>query len=87
MQGSAMQSGDFATRTENQKQISKIKYNTKSVTKFEHECAHVLCIHVSFVCNQQLAHCRAAFCATTGSAMHSGFLEPRTESQKRISKS
>ena len=40
-------------------------YNTKSVTNFEHECADVLRIHVSFVCNQQLASCRVTGMANT----------------------
>jgi hypothetical protein len=39
-------------------------------------CAPVLCIHVSFACNQQLAHCRVTI---TGSEMQSGALDTRTE--------
>jgi hypothetical protein len=49
---------------------------------FEHECAPVCRIHVSFG-NQQLASCRVTF---FGSEMQSGALETRTENQKQRSK-
>jgi len=78
-----MQSGPMEAGTENQKQISKPKYKTNSVTNFEHKCAPVFCIHVSFACNQQLAHCRAMM---KDSIMQRGALEPRTKYQKQISK-
>ena len=61
----------------------KTKYNKNSVTNFEHECAPVLRIHVSFGWNQQLASCRVTI---QGSAMQSGALATRTENQKKISK-
>jgi hypothetical protein len=54
----------------------KIKYNTKSVANSKHKCAPVLCIHVSFSCNQQLTHCRVTI---MGSAMQSGVLDTRTK--------
>ncbi len=54
----------------------RLKYNNKSAANEKHKCAPVFCIHVSFACNQQLAHCRAT---TTGSEMQSGELETRSE--------
>jgi hypothetical protein len=78
--GSEMQSGAFATRTENQKQTSKTQHNTKSVTNVKHKSALVLCIHVSFACNQQLAYCRAT---KTGSPMQGGASIARTENYKQ----
>jgi hypothetical protein len=36
----------------------KQKYGTKSLANSKYKCAPVLCIHVSFACNQQFAHCR-----------------------------
>ncbi len=53
----------------------RLKYN-KSAANEKHKCAPALCIHVSFACNQQLAHCRVAI---TGSVMQSGVLETRSE--------
>jgi hypothetical protein len=35
-----MQSGELATRTENQMQISKTNYNTRSATLLKHTNAH-----------------------------------------------
>jgi hypothetical protein len=64
-----MQSGALFARTQNQEQISKSKCNKKSETNFEHRCAQVCRIHVSFGCNQQLASFNAAM---TGSIMQSG---------------
>ena len=61
----------------------KTKYNKNSVTNFEHECAPVLRIHVSFGWNQQLASCRLTF---QGSEMQSGALVTKTENQMKISK-
>ena len=62
----------------------KTQYNKNSATNFEHECAHVCRIHVSFGWNQQLASCRETF---PGSVMQSGaLLQTRTENQKKISK-
>jgi hypothetical protein len=79
-----MQNGALNTRTENQKQyIKKQNYNTESAANFEHKCAPVRRIHVSFACNQQLANCRAT---VQGSEMQSGPLATRTENQKQISK-
>jgi len=74
--GSEMQSGVLVTRTENQKQTSTTKYNTKSLVNSKHKCAPGLCIHVSFACNQQLAYCRATM---TGNVMQSGALFTRTK--------
>jgi hypothetical protein len=74
--GSEMQSGKLVTRTENQKQSSKTEHNTKSAANSKYKCAHVLCIHVSFACNQQLAHLQVI---KRGSAMQSGAFETRTE--------
>ena len=51
------------------------KYNTKSAANSKYNCALVLCIHVSFACNQQLAHCRVTI---QGSEMQSGALATRT---------
>ncbi len=82
IRGSPMQSGATVTRTENQKQNSKTHQNTK-IGFFERKRAPVLCIHVSFACNQQLAHFQAT---TLGSVMQSGFLVTRTENQKQTSK-
>jgi hypothetical protein len=56
---------------------------TKSEAHFEHKRAPVLCIHVSFACNQQLAH---SLVAITGSVMQSSILDTRTENQKQTSK-
>jgi hypothetical protein len=75
-----MQSGLQVTRTENQKQSQKTKYNTKSAANSKNKCALVRRIHVSFACNQQLAYCRVT------SVMQSGALETRTENQKQCSK-
>jgi hypothetical protein len=74
-----MQSGGLETRTENYKQSSKTKYNKKSLANSKYQCAPGLCIHVSFACNQQLAHCQVTI---TGSVMQSGVLETRTENYK-----
>ncbi len=60
----------------------KTKHNKNSVTNFQHECAPVLRIHVSFRWNQQLASCRVTI---TGSEMQSGALVTRTENQMKIS--
>jgi hypothetical protein len=61
------------------------KLETKLKNKIQHKisskiykCAPVLCIHVSFACNQQLAYCRATI---TGSVMQSGALVTRTKNQ------
>jgi hypothetical protein len=81
--GSVMQSGVLETRTENQKKISKNKTQQNSVTNFQHECAPVLRIHVSFGRNQQLASCRVTI---HGRDMQSGVLGTRTENQMKISK-
>ena len=54
----------------------KTKHNKNSATNFEHECAPVCRIHVSFACNQQLACCRETI---TGSEMQSGALATRTK--------
>ncbi len=54
----------------------KTKYNTKSAANSKYKCALVLCIHVSFACNQQLAHCRVII---TGSEMQSGAFVTITE--------
>jgi hypothetical protein len=80
---SDMQSGALATRTENRSQNSKTQHNTKSVANHEHKCAPILCIHVSFACNQQLAYCRATM---TGCLMQRGAVFTRTENQKQTSK-
>jgi hypothetical protein len=78
--GSAMQSGVSVTRTENQKEMSKNENNKNSATNFEHKCALVSRIHVSFARNQKLASC----CVTVfGSEMQSG---TKTEIQKKVSK-
>ena len=61
----------------------KTKHNKNSATNFEHECAPVCRIHVSFGWNQQLASCRVTI---PGSPMQSGALHTRTENQKKISK-
>ncbi len=61
----------------------KTKHNKNSATNFQHECALVCRIHVSFGWNQQPASCRATI---HGSAMQSGALVTRTENQKKISK-
>jgi hypothetical protein len=61
----------------------KTKHNKNSATNFEHECAPVCRIHVSFRWNQQLASCRVTI---TGSVMQSGALVTRTENQMKISK-
>ncbi len=61
----------------------KTKHNKNSVTNFQHECALVCRIHVSFRWNQQLASCRVTI---TGSAMQSGALATRTENQMKTSK-
>jgi hypothetical protein len=55
--------------------------NKISVANFKHECAHVRRIHVSFGCNQQLAHCRVTI---RSSEVQSGGLVTRTENQKQI---
>jgi hypothetical protein len=78
--GSDLQSGAFVSRKENQKQTSKTQYITKCAANSKYKCAPVLCIHVSFGCNQQLAHCRVTI---TGSVMQSGALATRTENQKQ----
>jgi hypothetical protein len=67
--GSEVQSGVEVSRTEIQKRISTTKCNTKSETHFQHKCALVFCIHVSFGSNQQLARFDLTM---TGSAMQSG---------------
>ena len=61
----------------------KTKHNKNSVTNFQHECALVCRIHVSFRWNQQLANCRLTI---QGSVIQSGALETRTENKKKISK-
>ena len=61
----------------------KTKHNINSVTNFEHECALVCRIHVSFGWNQQLASCRVTI---QGSPMQNGLLATRTENQMKISK-
>ena len=61
----------------------KTKHNKNSVTNFEHECAQVCRIHVSFGWNQQLASCRVTI---FGSEMQSGALATKTENQMEISK-
>ena len=63
--------------------VKNTKYNTKSAANSKCQCAPDLCIHVSFACNQQLAHCRET---TSGSEMQSGKLVTRTENQKQSSK-
>jgi hypothetical protein len=60
----------------------KTKRNKDTVSKFQHECAPVLRIHVSFRWNQQLASCRETI---TGSAMQSGVVGTRTEYQMKVS--
>ena len=60
----------------------KTKHNKNSVTNFQHECAPVCRIHVSFRWNQQLASCRVTM---IGSVMQSGALDTRTENQMKIS--
>jgi hypothetical protein len=77
-----MQSGASPTRTGTQKQISTTQYNTQPVTNFQNKCLPINCIHVSFGCNQQLAHCRATI---PGSVMQSGGLATETENQKHTS--
>jgi hypothetical protein len=76
--GSEMQSGVSAPRTKIRSKLNpkKSKYNKKSVANSIYECALVLCIHVSFVFNQQLANCRVT---KTGSSMQSGAQETKTE--------
>jgi hypothetical protein len=78
-----MQSGAFETRTKYQGQKQKSQYITKSEANFEHKCAPVLCIHVSFFGNQQLAHCRVT---VLGSFKQSGAFGSRTKYQKQTSK-
>jgi hypothetical protein len=80
--GSIMQSGALATRTEDQKRMSKTNHNTKSAANFNHKCALVCCIHVSIACNQQLASCPATI---HGSPMQSNALATGTENQKQRS--
>jgi hypothetical protein len=77
--GSAMQSGELATRTENQMHTSKTKHNTKSAASLQGECLHVCRIHVRFACNQQLAHFRVT---NKGSVMQSGASFTSTETHK-----
>ena len=62
--------------------LKKKQDNTKSEAHFEHKRAPVLCIHVSFACNQQLAHCRFTI---NGSIMQSGVRPTVTENQKQSS--
>jgi hypothetical protein len=60
-------------------EAKKTKYNTKSgksVANSKQKCALVLCVDVSFACNQKLAYCRLTM---KGSAMQSGALATRTE--------
>jgi hypothetical protein len=80
---SSMQSDLAVTRTENHKRISKTQHNTKSATNFKHKCAPHFRIHVRFSFNQQLARLCVTFFS---SKMQSGFSVPRTENQKRVSK-
>ena len=61
----------------------KTKHIKNSVTNFQHDCAPVLRIHVSFRWNQQLTSCRVTI---FGSVMQSGALFPRTENQMKMSK-
>ncbi len=78
-----MQSGPLATRTENQKQI------TKSAAHFQKKCAPVCRIHVSFAYNQQLANCQLIrYSKIRGSEIQSGgaLAAPGAEYQKQISK-
>ena len=56
--------------------VKKTKYNTKSAANSKYKCAPVLCIHVSFACNQQLAHCKVTI---KGSVMQSGAFATGTE--------
>ncbi len=76
-----MQSGGLATRTENQKQISKTRHSTKSNLKRKY--ALLFRVHVSFASNKPLArfnetmHCRE---------MQSGGLKTGTERRKKTSK-
>ena len=62
----------------------KTKHKKNSATNFQHECAPVCRIHVSFRWNQQLASCRVTI---KGSVMQSGALDTRTENKKKISTS
>jgi hypothetical protein len=77
-----MQSGASPTTTETQKKISTTLHNTQPVTNIQNKCLPINCIHVSFGCNQKLAHCRATI---TGSVMQSGGLATETENQKHTS--
>jgi hypothetical protein len=58
----------------------KTKYNPKSAANSKYKGAPVLCIHVSFACNQQLAHCRVTI---TGSFMKSGASGTGAENEKQ----
>jgi hypothetical protein len=63
-----------------QHKISKIRGEVKKQNTTQkhskYKCAPRLCIHVSFACNQQLAHCKVTI---QGSAMQSGPLFTGTE--------
>jgi hypothetical protein len=76
-----LQEGNYNKKSE--VNFKKTQYNTKIVTHFEHKCppsnapcAPAPCIHVSFACNQQLAHCRAT---VRGSAIQSGAFGTREQ--------
>jgi hypothetical protein len=71
------QNGERSIGDWNRKLKQKLKKkHAKSAVNSKYKCALVLCIHVSFVCNQQLAHCQVTI---AGSVMQSGGLAARIQ--------
>jgi hypothetical protein len=62
----------------------KLEAKLKNKIQHKYKCAQVvLCIHVSFACNQQLAYCRVTM---LGSDMQSGVLASRAEIRSKVKK-
>ena len=71
------QNGERSIGDWNRKLKQKLKKkHAKSAVNSKYKCSPVLCIHVSVVCNQQLAHCQVTI---IGSILQSCGLATRTE--------
>jgi hypothetical protein len=75
--------GRLAPTAVRSERLAREQNSKKSATNFEHKCALVCRIRVSFGCDQQLTHCRVTI---GGSDMQCGGLATRTENQIRFSK-